>query len=285
MNLDPLPVKQLLREYGLQLKKSLGQNFLVDETYLHKIVESAEISSEDEVLEIGAGIGSLTRYIVQSAGRVTAVEIDQELVPILDQVLENSNNTKIIKGDIMDLGMEYLVLAPGYKVVANIPYYLTSNLIRKLLSTELKPKMLALTIQKEVAERICSGVDEMSLLSLSVQLYGDPRIAFNIPASAFFPVPKVNSSFLIVDMLPQPRMNPEFIDTFFTLARTAFTQKRKMLHNSLVGAPGIGKEDLPKLLELTNIDGRRRPQTISIGEWSRLAQTYRGFMDEADQLD
>jgi len=275
--LEPLPVIELLREYGLQPKKSLGQNFLVEEVHLRKIVEAAGVSRSDEVLEIGAGIGSLTRHLALRAGRVTAVELDGNLFPLLEWVLQGFEMVKLVQGDIMELDPDFLVLSAGYKVVANIPYYLTSNLIRRLLEADLRPAMLALTIQKEVAERVCAASGEMSLLSLSVQLYGRPRIALRIPAGAFYPVPNVDSALLIVDLLEKPGIPEENQGAFFTLAKSAFTQKRKMLHNSLAAAPGVGNERAAELLEQAGIDGRRRPQTLTLEEWARLSQSYQAL--------
>lgn len=272
--LDSLDTRSLLRQHGLRPKKELGQNFLVDDICLLRIVEAAEVSMGDEVLEIGAGVGSLTRYLCLNAGRVTAVELDPDLIPILREVLASYENLKIVEGDIMELKPEYLVMAPGYKIVANIPYYLTSNLIRRLLEAELRPAQLALTVQKEVAERICADTGEMSLLSLSVQVYGEPHISFEIPSGAFFPVPDVDSSLLIVDLLPEPRISPDHLDAFFRLSKSAFGQKRKMLHNSLAAAPGIDKDSAQQLLEEAGIDGRRRPQTLDLEEWEKLSRLY-----------
>lgn len=272
---EPLPVFQLLRDYGLKPKKGLGQNFLVEEGYLQKIVAAAGVSKEDEVLEIGAGIGSLTRYLALRASRVTAVELDRNLFPLLKRVLKEFDNVKLVQGDIMELDLAYLVSSSGYKVVANIPYYLTSNLIRRLLESDRSPSMLALTVQQEVAQRVCAHSGEMSLLSLSVQLYGQPHIALEIPAGAFYPVPRVDSVLLVVDLFAQARIPAEDRNAFFALAKSAFGQKRKMLRNSLAGAPGVGKEAAGKLLEQAGIDGKRRPQTLSLTEWARLSQLYR----------
>jgi len=272
--LDSLDIRFLLRQHSLRPKKELGQNFLVDDIYLLRIIEAAEVSEDDEVLEIGAGVGSLTRYLCLHAGRVTAVELDADLIPILSDVLESYDNLKIVEGDIMQLKPEYLVIAPGYKIVANIPYYLTSNLIRRLLEADLKPTRLALTVQKEVAERICAEAGEMSLLSLSVQVYGDAHIALEIPAGAFFPIPDVDSALLVVELLPEPRISPDNLDAFFQLSKSAFAQKRKMLHNSLAAAPGIDKDGAQLLLDEAGIDGRRRPQTLALAEWETLSRLY-----------
>jgi 16S rRNA (adenine1518-N6/adenine1519-N6)-dimethyltransferase len=277
--LEPLPVKQLLREFNLRPRKNLGQNFLIDEEYLREITDAAAVSKADEVLEIGAGIGSLTRYLAVRAGRLTAVEIDRNLFPLLERVLDGYKYVKLVQGDIMELDPAFLVVSAGYKVVANIPYYLTSNLIRRLLESNLRPSMLALTVQKEVAERVCAESGEMSLLSLSVQLYGQPRIAMHIPASAFYPVPNVDSALLIVDLFDEARIPVETRRAFFALAKSAFSQKRKMLHNSLTAAPQIGNEEAAELLEEAGIDGKRRPQTLTLDEWAVLSRLYHSLLD------
>ena len=274
MKLDPLPAQSLLRDYGLKPKKGLGQNFLVDDTFLKQIVEAASVTEVDEVLEIGAGMGALTRHLAAAAGNVTAVEIDNQLMPILKKVVKEFHNVQLIQGDIMDIDPRSLTNNEGYKVVANIPYYLTSNLIRRLLEAPLKPSVIALTIQKEVAQRVCAEPGKMSLLSLGVQIYGKPKIAFTIPSTAFYPVPAVDSALLIVDLFDQPVIPVELLDGFFILAKAAFMQKRKMLHNALAGAPGMGNGKADKLLGSSGIDPERRAQTLALQEWYLLAKNY-----------
>jgi len=274
MNLDPLPVQSLLRDYGLKPKKGLGQNFLIDDTYLQRIVETANVTASDEVLEIGAGIGSLTRHLAGAAGQITAVEIDNQLFPILKKVLKSFDNVRLIEGDIMEIESRELTSQAVFKVVANIPYYLTSNLIRHLLEAPFKPAVIALTIQKEVAERVCAEPGKMSLLSLGVQIYGKPRIAFLIPAKAFYPIPKVDSALLLVDLYDQPVISVESLDSFFKLAKAAFMQKRKKLHNALAGAPGLGNQKAVELLYRSGIDPDRRAQTLALQEWYLLTEEY-----------
>ena len=278
MKLDPLPAQSLLHDYGLKPKKGLGQNFLVDDTILQRIVEAANITSIDEALEIGAGLGSLTRHLAAAAGQVTAVEIDSQLFPILKKVLKGFDNVRLIQGDIMEIDPRELTSKADYKVVANIPYYLTSNLIRRLLEAPLKPTLIALTIQKEVAQRVTASPGKMSLLSLGVQVYGKPRIAFPIPATAFYPIPEVDSALLLVELYDQPVIPVESLDSFFKLAKAAFMQKRKMLHNALAGAPGLGTEKAGVLLNRSGIDPDRRAQTLALQEWLLLTENYRDFI-------
>jgi 16S rRNA (adenine1518-N6/adenine1519-N6)-dimethyltransferase len=277
MKLDPQSTQSLLSDYGLKPKKGLGQNFLIDDTILHNIVQAANVKAGDEVLEIGAGLGSLTCHLAYVAGKVTAVEIDSQFFPILKKVLKGFDNINLIQGDIMEIDPRTLANKAGYKVVANIPYYLTSNLIRRLLEAPLKPALIALTIQKEVAQRVCSAPGKMSLLSLGVQVYGKARIAFPIPATAFYPIPEVDSAFLLVDLYDHPVIPVEFLDSFFKLAKSAFAQKRKMLHNALAGAPGLGTEKAGILLKRSGIDPDRRAQTLAMQEWYILTEEYRKF--------
>jgi 16S rRNA (adenine1518-N6/adenine1519-N6)-dimethyltransferase len=270
MNLKPLHVPELLRQYGIRPRKSLGQNFLADHNALLKIVRDAEIGPDDEVLEIGAGLGSLTRLLAVSARSVTAIEIDRELFPVLEAVTEPFENVRLVEGDVLKIPMETLLAGDGYKVVANIPYYITSAVIRHLLEAQVRPERLVLTMQREVAERILSQDEKMSLLSLSVQIYGQARIASQIPAACFIPEPKVDSSVLVVDIYPEPKLSREEVDLLFRLAHAAFNQKRKMLRNSLQAVLG-GDSDVvsTKLLEV-GINPQARPENLALDDWIKL---------------
>ncbi len=202
--IPPLNATELLKQYGLRADKRLGQNFLQDPYALEKIVKSAEIHPTDTVLEIGPGLGSLTRYLAAAAQKVIAIELDDKLFPPLETVIAPYDNIQLVHGDILDIEPGEIIEQDDYLVVANIPYYITSAVIRHLLESKPKPRRMVLTIQKEVAERICAGPGDMSLLALSVQVYGQPRIAARIPAGAFYPVPKVDSSVLVMDIYPTP---------------------------------------------------------------------------------
>ena len=268
--LSSLPVPQLLKSHGLRPDKSLGQNFLVDDHHLARIVEASGVQPTDEVLEVGAGLGSLTRHLSAAARRVVAVELDKALLPILSQVLTGVENVEIVPGDILQIEISRYFKRSGFLVIANIPYYLTSNLIRHLLEAEPRPARLALTIQREVAQRACAQPPDMSLLSLSVQLYGKPHIAHHIPAGAFYPAPKVDSALLIVDLFDAPRLPESKIEAFFKISKTAFSQKRKTLANSLAALPSLNKAEAAAKLEAAGIDPRRRPQTLTLEEWEKL---------------
>ena len=274
-NIPPLNVSTLLKQHGLRANKKLGQNFLQDPFALAAITSAAEIQSTDTVLEIGPGLGSLTRYLAEAAQQVVAVEIDREMLPPLKAVTSDYDNINIIQGDILKLSPKELIQKPDYLVVANIPYYITSAIIRHLLENELKPRRIVLTIQKEVATRICAEPGDMSLLALSVQVYGNPHIAKRIPAGAFFPAPKVDSAVLCVDIYPTPKINPDTLDTFFKLIKAGFSQKRKTLRNSLSAGLHISPQDAEALLKNANIDQRRRAETLSIDEWQILCDLYK----------
>ena len=272
-SIPPLNAEALLKRYRLHAHKGLGQNFLQDPMALEEIVSAAEIQQTDTVLEIGPGLGSLTRYLAVSAKEVVAVELDQNLIPPLQTVLAPYQNVRVIHGDILKLQPHDLIKENHYLVVANIPYYITSAVIRHLLESESKPRRIVLTIQKEVAQRICAKPGDMSLLGLSVQVYGTPRIATHIPAEAFFPSPKVDSAVLVIDIYPTPLINEELLDTFFNLVKAGFSQKRKTLRNSLSSGLRISAAEAAERLTRANIDPQRRAETLSIEEWEHLAKT------------
>ncbi len=274
-NLPPLDVPRILRQFNLHPDKRLGQNFLIDPSGLQKVVDAAEISAGDAVLEIGAGLGSLTRYLAVMAKQVVAVELDEHLIPLLEIVLSPYRNVELIQGDI--LALDPARLTPGssnspYLVVANIPYYITSALIRHLLEAPRRPSRLVLTVQREVAERITAEPGEMSLLALSVQVYGKPRITTRIPAGAFYPVPKVDSSVVRVDLYPNPRISVSRLDDFFRLAKAGFSQKRKTLRNSLSAGMRWTPSQAEAILGSAGIDPKRRAETLSLEEWGRLVE-------------
>jgi len=258
----------------------LGQNFLVEQKALRKIVSSAELTKEDTVLEIGAGLGSLTRLLALAAGEVKAVEIDQRLLPVLNEVVGRYPNVQVIAGDILALDPGLIMGKSGYVVVANIPYYITSAIIRHLLENPLKPARLILTMQREVAERICAEPGDLSLLALSVQVYGTPHISAVIPAQAFYPAPKVDSATLCVDLHPQPIFNDRQREQFFTLIRAGFSQKRKTLRNTLAAGLRLPAEKAADLLRAAGIDPSRRAQTLSLAEWKTILNAMQNVLTE-----
>ncbi len=272
ISLPPLNIPILIKQFNLRLSKSLGQNFLVDERSLQVIVARANIAPTDEILEIGPGLGNLTRYLALAARCVTAVELDQQLFPVLKKVLAPYKNVRLVHGDILQIELNGLMEGPDYLVVANIPYYITSTLLRHLLENGEKPRRLVLTVQEEVAERICAKPGKMNLLALSVQVYGTPEIVDYIPSEAFYPEPKVDSAVLRVEILPEPVIPIAQLDTFFKLIKAGFSQKRKTLRNSLSGGLAISSAQAGEFLNAARIDPMRRAETLSLEEWGNLCQ-------------
>jgi 16S rRNA (adenine1518-N6/adenine1519-N6)-dimethyltransferase len=274
LSLPQLDVPGLLRQHGLHPNKSLGQNFLLDENALQQVVSAANVSPQDDVLEIGAGLGSLTRHLALCAHSVVAVEVDQSLIQALNQVVSQYSNVRVVQGDILTLDPAGLQLLDNYLVVANIPYYITSALIRHLLEANLPPIRLVITIQEQVAERICSAPGDMSLLALSVQVYGQPTIIARIPAGAFYPPPNVNSAVLRIDRYASPFIPSDHLQSFFQLTKAGFSQKRKTLRNSLAAGLHQPPSAVEKLLTEANIDPMRRAETLSLPEWRHLSALY-----------
>ena len=270
-----LNAQALLREYGLQPKKSLGQNFLVDPNGLDKVMLAAGVGPKDTVLEIGAGLGSLTVLLAQAARQVVALEIDRGLLPPLTKVTSAYKNVRIVEGDVLKLPLEDLVPGEGYLVVANIPYYISSAIIRRLLEAEARPTRMVLTVQQEVAERICSKDGKLSLLALSVQVFGAPKIEARIPAGCFYPAPDVDSAVLSIALYPQPLIALDALDDFFRLAHAGFSQKRKTLRNALSAGLGLPASETEKLLATAEIDPQRRAETLSITEWGQLTAAWK----------
>ncbi len=275
VQLPALNVSRVLKQYGLRPDKRLGQNFLIQESALQKIVEISGVSGGDSALEIGPGLGSLTRYLALAARQVVAVELDGRLLPALEDVLRPHQNVTVHQADILTVEIDDLMDAADYVVIANIPYYITSAVIRHLLAARQRPRSITLTVQREVAERICAAPGDHSLLSLSVQIYGEPRVRARIPAQAFYPAPKVESAVVHVALFPQPQVSAKEIDGFFSLLKAGFSQKRKNLRNSLAGGMGWQRSRAEELLTKAGIDPNRRAQTLHLSEWQELLRLTR----------
>ena len=271
--------KGLLRSAGLEAKKSLGQHFLVDGSYLKEILSAAELTGDDQVIEVGPGLGVLTQALAERAGKVIAVEKDDNLSALLKERLASYDNVAIVNADIMKADMVSLVAmfgtgdAPRYKVVANLPYYITSPVLRFFLEARMKPERLVVMVQKEVARQICAQPGDMSLLSVGIQLYGKPKIVKYVPARAFYPPPDVDSAILKISVLPARRIDVDEKD-FFTMVRGGFSAARKQIGNSLAKGLALPKEEVLTLLAAAGIDARRRAETLSIEEWGRLWGEY-----------
>lgn len=281
VNRPPLRIAEILRRHGLHPDRRLGQNFLVDEAALRRIMAAAEIAPQHVVLEIGPGLGSLTRHLVLAARRVVAVELDTRLLPALRETLAEASNLEIVSGDILQIDPAALMSQEDYLVVANIPYYITSAVFRHLLSARPRPLRIVLTVQQEVAQRICAQPGEMNLLALGVQVYGEPRIVTRIPAGAFYPPPKVNSAVVRVDISAQPRVPQSDIPLFFRLAKAAFSQKRKTLANTLSGGMRWSKAHTMARLRRAGIDPQMRAQMLGWEAWQRLVAVCKTEEGEA----
>jgi 16S rRNA (adenine1518-N6/adenine1519-N6)-dimethyltransferase len=275
-SIPPLDASAVLKRFHIRADKSLGQNFLQDPSALKRIALAAEIQEDDCVLEIGPGLGSLTRYLAVSAREVIAVELDPDMLAPLQAVLTPYQNVRVIHGDILKSRVSEIITEPDYLVVANIPYYITSAVIRHLLEADVKPRRIVLTIQKEVAERIRAAPGDLSLLALSVQVYGKPAISAVIPAAAFHPAPKVDSAILRVDIYNEPLIPVELLKGFFKLIKAGFAQKRKTLRNSLSAGLHIPTKEAESLLTNAGIDFMRRAETLSIDEWRKLCEGVEG---------
>lgn len=271
--LPPLNIPAELRRFGLHPSKSLGQNFLVDDLLLQEIVSQAGISNNDTVLEIGPGLGSLTRHLALVAGNVVAIELDRKLFPALESILAPFSNIQLIQGDILEFEISKLIPQNGYLVVANIPYYITSAVIRHLLESSSRPGRIILTVQKEIADRICAS-RKLSLLAVSVQVYGIPSRIMQIPADSFYPVPNVDSSVIQIEIDPSSRVEKGRMDVFFKLAKAGFGQKRKTLRNSISAGMHLKSEEVESLLQSAGIDPQRRAETLSISEWWKVTDCY-----------
>jgi 16S rRNA (adenine1518-N6/adenine1519-N6)-dimethyltransferase len=267
-------VPALLRAHGLRPLKRLGQNFLVDPVALGRIVDAAGLGDTDAVVEVGAGVGNLTRLLAERARQVLAVEVDERLVELLREEVADLPNVSVLHGDVLgvsDFGFPHL----GYVVVGNLPYYITSAVLRHFLEDRPRPSRLIVTVQREVAQRIVAGPGDMSLLAVSVQFYGRPEIVARIPAGAFYPTPQVDSAVLRIAVAPAPRLAlPPGIEErdFFQVVRAGFSQKRKTLRNSLSGGLRLPRGEVEAALRRAGVDPRRRAETLSLEEWARLVE-------------
>jgi 16S rRNA (adenine1518-N6/adenine1519-N6)-dimethyltransferase len=261
----------------------MGQNFLVDPVALGRIVAAAELTSNDIVVEVGAGLGTLTRPLAERAGHVIALELDHHLVEILREQLADLPNVEIVHGDVLQFSGSTTLSGRTlsnreYKVVSNLPYQITSAVLRHFLEKEPRPRLIVVTVQREVAERIVAGPGEMSLLAVSVQFYGQPRLVARIPAGAFYPPPQVDSAVVRIDVAEHPAAwlaegaGADQIDeaAFFRVVRAGFSQKRKTLRNALSAGLGLSPALVEEALEQAGVNPQRRAETLSIQEWVHL---------------
>ena len=280
---SPRVVKSILDKHGFHFTKSLGQNFLIDDNILKKIVEAANLSKDDRVLEIGPGIGTLTRELGTLAHKVVAVEIDQRLIPILKETLAGFDNVSVIQGDILKIDLVELVHnsfdGKPFKVVANLPYYITTPIIMGILERGLPFESITVLIQKEVAQRMVAspGSKEYGALSVAVQYYTIPRSVAKVPASVFMPPPKVDSMIVTMERRKEPPVFVEDRKLFFDVVHASFAKRRKTLLNNLISAKeileGWTRQEIEELLWECGIDPQRRGETLNVEEFASISNS------------
>ena len=261
--------KHILARHGLDAKKSLGQNFLFDDSILAAIVSAASTQAQDNVLEIGAGLGALTQHLAAVAGRVVAVEIDQRLLPALRENIAPYTNVDVIHADILARDPQSWFPGQPYKVVANVPYYITGAILEHFLGSGVKPHVLVVTVQKEVAARMTAGPGDMTLLAVSVQVFGEVEVVREISAGSFWPRPDVDSAVVRFRLRQEPVLTPADESAFFRVVRVGFSQKRKQLQKNL-RALGFKRAEIIRLMQDAGIAPQRRAETLSIAEWLSL---------------
>lgn len=268
--------KDIVAKYGFRFTKSLGQNFLVDMNIVSDIVVGAEIKKEDHVIEIGPGVGTLTEALLHAAGKVTAIELDSKLIPILQEELKGYDNFTLIHGDATKVDLEEIAKGDNIKLVANLPYYVTTPIITKLLNDQVKFDSLTIMIQKEVAERMNAGpgTKDYGSLSVLVQYYCESKIIRNVPPESFIPRPKVESTVIKLTKLETPRAYVKDEELFFKLVRQVFNMRRKTLQNNLK-AMGYSKEFIEEALTKAGIDLKARGETLTVERFADLANTIK----------
>ena len=272
---SPQVTQHILNRFKLRADKKLGQNFLIDENVVHQIVAAAELSEADTVLEVGPGIGTLTQGLAESKARVVAVELDTRLLPVLATTLNGYDNVRVVHGDILKVNIMEEVGAPSFKVCANLPYYITTPIIFALLEKRLPMERLVAMVQKEVAERMAAqpGGKEYGALSVAIQYYTEPKIAFIVPPTSFIPAPAVDSAVIVCKRREKPPVEVCDEGLFFRVVKAAFSLRRKMLSNSLKNM-GIKSEQVAKWLELAGVDGKRRAETLSLEDFAKLTNSF-----------
>jgi 16S rRNA (adenine1518-N6/adenine1519-N6)-dimethyltransferase len=271
--LEQLTPRALLRRLGIAPLRGLSQSFLTDPYVVRDIIAAAELKPSDEVLEVGPGLGILTRALLAVAGRVMAVELDRKLAELLPHLVAPSGKLEVIEGDVLKLDFDAR-FPNGYKVVANLPYHITSPVLRRVLTARRKPELMVIMVQKEVAERISAQPGDTSLISMMAQLYARVSLVRLVEASSFYPAPKVDSAVLKLetyDRLPEGVDDPEAV---LKVVAAGFSRRRKQLHNSLSESLWFPAGGVFEVLEAAGIDPARRAQTLSLEEWIALYRAY-----------
>jgi 16S rRNA (adenine1518-N6/adenine1519-N6)-dimethyltransferase len=273
MDLKDIKTQELVKKYNFKFSKSLGQNFLVDDSVLNDIVSGAEVNDEDFIIEIGPGVGTLTAQLLMKAKKVTSIELDNDLIPILQQELGDHKNFDLVHKDALKVDFNELIGdEKSVKLVANLPYYVTTPIIVKLLKEGYNFKSLTIMIQKEVAERINAepNTKEYGSLSVLVQYYCDTKILRKVPPTCFIPRPKVESIVIRLDKLDEPRVKAKSIALMFELVRAGFNMRRKTLWNAAKSLK-VNVDELEKSFEKSGIDPKRRAETLTLEEFALLS--------------
>lgn len=274
--------KEICESYGIYPSRSKGQNFLISSMAYDRIVEAAELTKDDTVLEVGPGLGFLTSRLAKNANRVLAVEMDDKLAAYLRNALIASDikNVEVINEDVLKLNLndaKYKIPSAKYKIVANLPYNITSFFLRTIFSSWPRPSEMVLLLQKEVVERICAKPGDMSLLALSIQFYAEPQKLFDVPRKDFWPSPQVDSAVIKIKTKGQDNFNGSGLEKrFFQLAKIGFSAKRKMLKNNLAGGLKIGAAEAEKYLAAIGLDAKARAEDLAVDDWIRLISNLPG---------
>ncbi|MEK7540184.1 MAG: 16S rRNA (adenine(1518)-N(6)/adenine(1519)-N(6))-dimethyltransferase RsmA [Patescibacteria group bacterium] len=267
----------LLNKYAIKPQRSKGQNFLLDQRVITKIIQAAELTKESLVVEIGPGVGVLTSALCEQAAHVIAVEVDQRMITILEKLTSVNPGLKIVRQDILSINYADLTAVRPYTLVGNLPYNITSAIFKHALESEHQPERMVVMVQKEVGERIMAKPGEMSLLALSVQLYGTPSFVTMVSRTSFHPQPDVTSMVIQIDQIHHPK--DVHIKTLFKLAHMGFGGKRKQLHNTLAGGLRLSPDDTKRLMNQAKVDPTIRPQELSVQNWKDLANTVDHFQE------
>ncbi len=277
---------EVVKKYGFKFTKSLGQNFLIDDNIIDKILEGANVKKGDKVIEVGPGIGTLTRELCNVADNVMAIEIDKNLIPILEETLSGFDNIKIVNEDIIKADIKKLIdenLDGGpVKLIANLPYYITTPIIMRFLEENINVTDMVVMVQKEVAERMNAnpGGKDFGALSVAVQYYCDTEIISKVPRHLFVPQPNVDSIVIALRVRPERKYKVNNEDLFFKIVKASFGQRRKTLLNSLSSMGILDKKDISQILFDAGIDEKRRGETLSLDEFSKLANCFNAFVKE-----
>ncbi len=281
--------RRLLRQVGFRPRKSLGQHFLIDKTILRRILSAAELNPGDIVIEVGPGLGVLTEALARRGAQVVAVEVDSRLVGLLEKRLGDYANVKVVRSDILKVAPRELLennlpaseVERGYKVIANLPYYITSPVLSHFLEAQPRPSRMVVMVQKEVGESIVAASGKMRFLSVKIQFYGKPTIVAHVPAASFYPRPKVDSVVLRLDIYPQPPIKISDVAGFFDVVMHGFRSPRKQIRNSLSHSLGLPASQVVSLLDKAGIDAKRRAETLSLEEWKEIWKVFAPFIEKA----